>query len=91
MVNREESEHALVRNFSGSQHYENRGPITPRKSFHCDACEKFIPKGTDVKFVIKAYGDDGDWPSTEVCGLCMEDDKIKAVYNDINNGVYDYD
>ena len=60
------SDHVLIRNFRGIAVYETKGPIRPRKDFVCDACEKNIRIGTDVKFMIKAYGDDGDWPEVRL-------------------------
>lgn len=87
---REAADHALIRNFCGSQVYEEHGPIRPRKDFFCDACEKNIPRGSDVKFTIKAYGEDGDWPTTEICGTCMTDDpKVKIAYDRITSGEFD--
>ena len=86
---REEQDHPLIRNFRGSSVYESSGPIRPRKDFKCDSCENTIPRGTDAKFVIKAYGDDGDWPSTNVCGSCMDDPKIKLIFDRIMNGEFD--
>ena len=89
---RENADHALIRNFRGLNVYEENGPVRPRKDFTCDSCENNIPKGTDVKFTIKAYGDDGDWPTTNICGTCMTDDpKTKAAYARIMNREFDHD
>ena len=86
---RGDQNHPLIRNFRGSSVYEDNGPIKPRKDFDCDSCESNIPKGTDAKFVIKAYGDDGDWPSTNICGSCMDDPKVKIAFDRIMSGEFD--
>lgn len=84
------ADHALIRNFRGTSVYEQNGPVRPRKGFICDACEKYIDVGSDVKFTIKAYGEDGDWPSTNICGTCFTDDpKVKVAYDRIISGEFD--
>lgn len=75
---RERADHALIRNLRGSEVYEFNGPIKTRKDFLCAACEKYHPKGT-IKFSIKSYGDDGDWPSTDICQHCMQEDPAVEV------------
>ena len=91
-IREDENNHPLIRNFRGSSVYETNGPVKPRIDFRCDACETNIPRGTDVKFVIKAYGDDGDWPSTNICGHCYhEDEEVKKAYDRIMSGEFDYD
>ncbi|CAL9959207.1 hypothetical protein VPHD148_0041 [Vibrio phage D148] len=89
---REAADHALIRNYRGESLYERprSRPITPRKAWKCDACEKTIKVGEDVKFSLKAYGGDGDWPTTNICGLCYtEDPSVQVALERIYSGEFD--
>lgn len=88
-----ENEHRLIRSFKerSSYYYEHNGPIKPRKDFHCDACGSNIHKGSDAKYTIKAYSEDGDWPTTNVCGICYHDEDTQKAFRRILAGEFDDD
>lgn len=88
---RENAWHALIRNFTGLSHYECGEARRPRKAFFCDACETTIDVGMGPRHYLKAYGDDGYWPTTNICGPCFENPEVQKAIVEIRSGKYDYD